>query len=63
MEFLDAVDKGLGVVAFLAFLKLVFSDLQEIKASMRQIEKHLAIQVELSAQARARKKEEVRNGR
>lgn len=64
-SFLDAVDKGLGIVAFLAFLRLVFGDLQEMKASLKRIEEHLALQAELArAQARARRKEkEVESGR
>ncbi len=38
MEWRDVLDMGLGVVAFVAFLKLVFSDVAELKAAVRRLE-------------------------
>jgi hypothetical protein len=60
MEFLDVVDKGLGVVSFLAFLRLVFSDLQEMKASLRRLESLMQEQTNMMKHHRAKK--EVQRG-
>jgi hypothetical protein len=38
MEWKDVLDMGLGAVAFVAFLKLVFSDVAELKESVRRLE-------------------------
>jgi len=38
MDWKDVLDMGLGAVAFAAFLKLVFSDVAELKQAVRRLE-------------------------
>lgn len=38
MEWKDVLDSGVAVVAFLAFLRLVFVDVAEIRARMSRLE-------------------------
>lgn len=38
MEWKDVLDMGLGAVAFVAFLKLVFADLAELRQAVHRLE-------------------------
>jgi len=38
MEWRDFLDMGLGAVAFVAFLKLVFSDIAELRQAVKRVE-------------------------